>query len=133
MRQRHWKQALGQYLAQAARQPFAPGQHDCALFAAGAVAVMTGQDLAAGWRGRYRTLAGGLRMLRRAGHADHVAFAAAHFAEVPPAFAQPGDLAVVAGADGAALGVVQGENVYVLRPEGLGLVPLSWAHRVFRV
>ena len=63
----NWTAPLIEYLAAAARRPFKPGHHDCALFAAGAVAAMTGTDFAAQWRGRYTTLRGGLRVIRRAG------------------------------------------------------------------
>ncbi len=128
-----WPARLTRYIAAAATAPFAPGRMDCALFAAGAVAAMTGTDPAEAWRGRYRTLAGGRRLMRRAGFADHEAVAAAHFAEVAVLEAKPGDLAVIATAAGPALGVVQGPMVYVRRPECLGLVGLAAARRAFRV
>lgn len=128
-----WHARLVAYLSDASRQPFEYGRHDCATFAAGAVAAMTGTDLAEAMRGRYRTLKGGLRMLRRDGFADHVEFAAANFEEVPVARACPGDIAAVPGPDGQALGIVQGGAIYVLTPGGLGLVPLLGADRVFRV
>lgn len=133
MRHPDWQARLVAYLHASAREPFKPGRHDCALFAAGAVLAMTGQDMAAGWRGRYTTLSGGLRVLRKAGHADHVALAASMFPEVPVAMAQPGDLAAVPTPDGLALGVVQGEAVYVIGPGGLALVSLMTAQRAFRV
>lgn len=129
-----WENRLSLYLGEAARKPFVEGHHDCALFAAGAVLAMTGVDLAADWRGRYNTTRGGLRVLRRAGYADHVALASAHFAERPAILsAVPGDLAAVETTDGQALGVVQGEMIYILRREGLGLVPLTLATRVWEV
>jgi hypothetical protein len=128
-----WRNRLKSYASASAREPFAYGRHDCALFAAGAVEAMTGHDPAADWRGRYTTLLGGLRVIRKSGHDDHIAAAAAWFAEIPPAKAQVGDLAVVAGDDGPALGVVAGPHVWVLRPDGLGTVPLTMAERAFRV
>ena len=127
-----WRSRLLRYASDAARRPFAYGRHDCALFAAGAVAAMTGEDPAAAWRGRYTTFRGGLRVIRKSGHTDHIAAAAAWFAEIPPAFAQVGDLAVVPGDAGPALGVVAGAHVWVLRPDGLGTVPLTDAVRAFR-
>lgn len=133
MRLDDWQARLVAYLHASARKPFQPGTHDCVLFAAGAVLAMTGQDMAAGWRGRYTTLSGGMRVLRKAGHADHVALAASLFAEVPVAMAQPGDLAAVPTPDGLALGIVQGEAIYVLGPGGLALVSLMTAQRAFRV
>lgn len=87
-------------------------------------------DYARGWRSKYRSLKKGRELLQAAGHADHVAFAAAHLEEIHPAFAQTGDLAVI---EGQALGIVSAERVFVLRPDGLGHLSLSKAERAFRV
>lgn len=129
----NWRPRLIAYLAEAAARPFAEGRHDCALFLAGGVAAMTGVDYAAPYRGRYTTTRGGLRILRKAGFADHVALAAHHLAERPVAFAREGDGAVVPTGDGPALGIVQGAGVYVLSPAGLAVVPLTAAARAFEV
>jgi len=144
-----WQARLVTYMADCRARPFAPGRHDCALFAAGAVQAMTGHDPAATWRGRYQTQAGGLRLLRRAGHDDHIVLAATLFAEIPVMVAGPGDLAVIETEDspalgpefdpafgpalGPALGVMQGAAIYVLGPGGLGLMPRNAATRAFRV
>lgn len=133
MRHQHWHVALIQYLATCARTPFAEGSNDCALFAAGAVEAMTGTDYAAPYRGRYTTTKGGLRMLRRAGFADHIALAAANLPEIPVSSAKPGDVAAVATPEGEALGVVQGAGVYVLTPGGMGILPADQITRAFRV
>ncbi len=61
------------YAAEAGAQPFRPGSHDCALFAAGWVKLATGQDFARGWRSTYRSLKRGQQLLEEAGFADHVA------------------------------------------------------------
>jgi hypothetical protein len=129
-----WQAALTGYLASCAARPFEPGQHDCALFAAGAVAAMTGHDPAAPYRGRYTTILGGQRVLRRDGHADAVALAAALFrARSVGEAAAPGDLAVIDGEGGRALGVVQGAFVYAPGALGLVLVALDPAAIVFEV
>ncbi|PKP67337.1 MAG: hypothetical protein CVT86_01940 [Alphaproteobacteria bacterium HGW-Alphaproteobacteria-8] len=128
-----WKPRLTAWLGATARRPFAEGENDCALFFAGAVEAMTGTDIAARWRGRYCTTKAGLRALRRAGFADHVALAATLFDEVPPAYARIGDCAVVPTAEGPALGIVQGELIYVLGPAGLSRLPRARATRAFRV
>lgn len=129
-----WRQRLIAYLSGVVSQPFEPGRHDCALFTAGAVAAMTGRDVAAEWRGRYRTLRGGQRVLRRAGHADHVALAASMLQELDnPFMAQAGDVAAVATPEGAALGIVQGAGIYVMGPRGFGVVPLTSIARAFRI
>ena len=118
------------YASESGTRPFRPGRHDCALFAAGWVKLATGQDLARGWRSRYRSLKRGQQLLEAAGFTDHVAFAASHLPEIAPAFAQVGDLAVL---DDQAFGIVAGEMIYCLRPEGLGLVPRSAMRRAFQV
>lgn len=132
-RQRDWRQRLIAYLDAAARRRFEPGAIDCALFTAGAVEAMTGEDPAAGLRGAYRTLREGYDLLQARGYADQIALAASLFEEVPPAMAWPGDLAVVNTPEGLALGVVQGQGVYVMTHGGLGLEPRTAALRAFRV
>ena len=117
--------------ADAARQrPFRPGQDDCALFAGGWVQQITGRDLACGRRGQYRSLKGGQQLLKAAGFSDHVALAAAHLPSIAPAFAQVGDLGVL---ETDAFGLIAGEMMYCLRPEGLGLVSRSEMRRAFKV
>ncbi|MBN8291020.1 hypothetical protein JI664_03490 [Rhodobacter sp. NTK016B] len=129
-----WQNRLVAYLAAAGRERFVPGQHDCALFASGALAAMTGVDLAAPYRGRYTTERGGIRILRKDGYHDHVALAAAHLrTRADGERARPGDLAVIPTETGPALGVVQGAAVYVLTPDRLALVPLAQAVTVLEV
>lgn len=125
---------LAAWLADGAQRPFEIGRHDCALFAAGAVAAQTGVDYAAPFRGRYTTELGGLRILRRAGYRDHVALAAAHLRQRGPGDRpRPGDLAVIPASGLPALGVVQGAYIYALSPTGLGLAPLAAAAAFFEV
>jgi hypothetical protein len=128
-----WRSRLIQYLAAASRKPFREGQHDCALFLAGAVEAMTGVDYAAPYRGRYTTLRGGMRILRKDGFADHIVLARAHLHEKPISFAAEGDGAYLHAEGSVQLGLVQGAQVYVLRPEGLGLVPLTAATAALEV
>lgn len=130
-----WRPRLAEYMAEIARLAFRPGRHDCALFVAGAVKAMTGQDLGADWRGKYRTLTGGQKALVRAGFADHIALVASLCPEVQPALAQVGDVAVLPSGDGEflALGIIQGPKVYVLEPGGLALVSRLHAKRAFTV
>jgi len=130
-----WRPALLAYMQATAPKPFIWGEHDCALFAAGAVEAMTGEDFAAPYRGRYTTLLGGLRVLRRDGFTDQAALAASLFEEIPPAMAGVGDIAVVPEGEANALGVVQGPRIYVVGPDvtGIGTVDLLRASRAFRI
>lgn len=132
-----WRSALHAYLHEVWRKPLVWGEYDCALFSAGGVEVMTGEDFSAPYRGRYKTLAGGLRLLKKHGFDSHADLAASLFEEIHPSMAQVGDLAAVKVADAGlyALGIVQGSRIYVLRPEtaGIGTVDLLDAERAFRV
>lgn len=129
-----WQLRLMQYIAERARTPVDPAGPVCAEFAAGAVEAMTGQPLGIQWRGKYRTVSAGLKALKAGGYADHIALVADMFDEIPPAFARPGDIAVLPGDDGiAALGIVQGSHIYVQSAGGVGAVLLTDAIRAFRV
>jgi len=133
MRQQDWAQRLAEYVGAVARTPYQPGVHDCALFVAGAVEVMTGVDHARGLRSKYTTVAGGMKQLKKRGYADHVDFVAQHHEEVPPLTAWQGDIAVVPSPEGDAVGVVQGRFIYVVGVKGVGCLELKDAVRAFRV
>jgi hypothetical protein len=128
-----WQKRLTAYIAACARREFAPGQHDCALFAAGAVEAMTGEDLTPPGLREYSDIATGVAKLRAAGFRDHIALVAALLPEGPRTDPRPGDVAVVQDGEDMALGIVQGARVYVVGPAGLGLRPASDIVRVFRV
>lgn len=125
-----WQSRLTDYLLAARRQEIDPGKFDCMLFAAGGVRVMTGTDLAAEFRGRYTTLRGGFRILKKAGFPDHLALIDDR---VGPRLGwmalRTGDVAAVPGDDGTpAIGIVTGDLVHCLAPVGgLGAVPLDAA------
>ena len=124
MRLFNWESRLSSYITRVASEGFALGTHDCALFAAGGVEAVTGTDPAADWRGKYNTMASGLRLVRTAGYEDHVVAAAALHPQIAAGDAMPGDLAVVPTEEHRlALGIVQGSLVYVLSRDRIGLVP----------
>lgn len=122
-----WRARLDAYLAACAWRPYAPGRHDCALFAAGAIEAMTGLDFARAYRGAYVSVEVGEALLGR----DIATHASSILPELPAVLdAVEGDIAVIDGA----LGVVGGAHVLVLRPQGgLGTVPLTRADRVLAV
>ncbi|MFD1914108.1 DUF6950 family protein [Halodurantibacterium flavum] len=130
-----WQARLTAFVMACRTEELVPGRFDCMLFAAGAVMAVTGVDLAAPWRRRYSTFRGGQRILRRAGHADHVALLDAHLPVIHPSRAVPGDLAAVPGTDGLpAIGVIQGAAIFVLGEEGgLALAPLLSARSAWKV
>lgn len=130
-----WERHLIEYVQSVSRNSIETGVFDCALFAAGAVLAITGDDYAIDFRNKYRTYRHGKKMLKQLGFNDHVEYAASVLVELEsPLFAQRGDIVVLEDQDGLdAFGVVQGEYVYVPTVNGLNLVPLEQAKRAFRV
>ena len=129
MKVENWRQNLIDYLTEMSHRELRFGAWDCAIFAGGAAGAQMGIDYVGEWVGTYDDLTTGIEALNRKGYADHVDLVRQTFAEIAPAFAQEGDIAVV----GDALGIVQGSAIYVLRSEGIGLVPLTSASTAFRV
>lgn len=129
-----WEDRLSAYLAAREKAEFRFGKMDCALFAAGAVEAMTGEDPAAQWRGRYRSHAGSVRQIRKAGHKSLVSLVSDIFEEIPPAFARRGDIvADRAGSLGVCIGAAA---LFVGEEDGapglirVGLIDWSTAWRI---
>lgn len=134
IRRADWQESVIAYLNDCRNRVFEPGHYDCALFCAGAIEAMTGVDPAAGLRGIYDTEEAGFAIIRAAGYDDHIAMVARLFEEIAVSMARPGDIAVIpAEGNLPALGLVQGEWVYVPRVRGFGTVPLISATRAFAV
>lgn len=130
-----WQNKLTAYLRECAKQPFRPGSLDCGLFAGGAIKAMTGEDVDIELRGEYRTIDDAMVKLKEMGFKDHISYAASKFKRIKnPIMAQRGDLAVVEDMNGfPALGIVQGEHIYVMELNGVGLRPLTDIKKAFRV
>jgi hypothetical protein len=93
-----WLFRLEATIGGARGREFAWGAHDCCLFPCDVVLAMTGVDLAAGFRGRYRSLRTALRTLESAGGVEGIAEAIARkhgLEEVAPGLARRGDVILV--------------------------------------
>ena len=130
-----WEGRLIAYIRDQSGKPFRPGRLDCGLFFAGAVKAMTGADIAKPFRGKYRTIDAAQAIAQGLGHENHVEYVASLYPELgSPLFAQRGDGAVLEDIAGApALGIVQGEMIYVMGLAGLAMAPLTVAKRAFRI
>ena len=129
LRRVDWPERLAAAVAEARDRPFVWGRHDCVLFAADCVAAMTGVDLAAGVRGRYRTPGGAARHLARdwrVGSAEGLATRLLGPAG-PARHARRGDVVAVPTKLGPALGVCLGARAAFVSREGLAFVPLAAA------
>lgn len=127
-----WQRRLDLYLAEVRGTQFSYGTLDCALFTAGAVLAMTGEDPAASFRG-YRTAAGGQRVLRRRGLWRASDLADRFLPPIPPQSAAAGDVGEIATPDGPALCIVQGPHLYVMMAGGLALLSRDRLCRAWRV
>lgn len=135
MKKPGWENRLIAYIQQVGAKKLRPGRLDCALFFAGAVMVMTGEDYAKGLRGKYKTIEEGINLLQSKGFEDHLAYAESLFEAWPsPLQAQRGDGAIIVEPDGTrALGIVQGHMIYVMTLEGLAIVPLTRATKALKI
>jgi hypothetical protein len=127
-----WLPSLVQHITETAHEPFEWGVNDCGKAAARAVEAMTGVDVMKDI-GSYSDFKGAIKELKKKGYKDHVDMVVQLFEEIPISFARVGDLAVVDTEEGPAIGVVQGEYIYVTTRQGRALVPLLDAQRAFRV
>lgn len=136
MRMEDWRRRLGEYVNDARTTPYAFGRQDCWLFVAGAVAAMTGIDHAKPHRGRYKTARGALGIVKRAGASNMADFAGLFLEEhESPVVAQIGDVMAIPTDDafGFSLGILNGERVLVVSPNGIDTRDRSEATRAFKV
>lgn len=131
---RDWRHRLNDALAKHRKAPFRWGKHDCAILAADCIKAVVGDDLARGYRGKYRSSEAGLALMREAGFEDQVAMLASRYPEIAPAMARAGDVGVIEGPFGAALGVFDGPHIIVFALSGgLGRLPRTDAIKAFRI
>lgn len=128
-----WETRLGDYLAAHRRASFRYGKLDCVLFAAGAIAAMTGEDPAAEIRGRYRSKIGAARKLHAQGHRTLAEMMDARFEPIGTVSAMRGDVVMEQGS----LGVCTGKQALFVGEdggaEGLVSLPLASWERAWRV
>ena len=129
-----WEHSLAEAIEAARERPFRWGRHDCAIWAFDLRRELTGcYDVAALWRGRYRTARGAVRVMRRLGWQSLEAAGRDLMGEPLPSvhFAQRGDL--VLGNTGLGFGVCLGARAAGIAPSGLVLVPLSACALAWRI
>lgn len=138
-----WPARLHDFVDAVKRNAFDWVSLNCAEhWAAGAVLAMTDVDIAASYRGRYKTAKGAAQMMKGKGFDNLADMLAAHLPEITGVDGEPfvggaslGDIAAIPKDDafGFTLGIVNGEMILVLGETGMGMVPLFSATRAFRV
>jgi hypothetical protein len=126
-----WPERLDRVVAAARDRAFAWGSFDCCLFAADAVAAVTGIDPAVSWRETYADACSAVRLLARVGGLEVVAMrVAGHYGwrGTAPVFLGRGDLALVRLDDGRpALAVCLGARFALPAMRGLAVLDRAQA------
>lgn len=130
-----WRADLTAFIEESRNKPLAVwGESDCALWASLAYEVVTGFDPAHGLRGKYKTAAGALKALKKAGFDTPEAIAEARIGpRKPAAMALPGEMVAadlnalgLAGNEptlGLSLGFCNGAVSFFVSDEGLVELP----------
>jgi hypothetical protein len=137
-----WQALLHAFLMEHRSDAFSYGRWDCCLFACGAISVMTGVDLAAGFRGAYSSRSEARRaILAHCGSTSVQAVVEAVTAkngmpETPVLHARRGDVTLIkrSGRD-YSLGLValNGRDIVLASARGLWTIPVSSALRAWHV
>jgi len=135
-----WEGLLDAFVESRKGSRFCWGVNDCCLFACDAVLAMTGEDLARGFRETYATAKQARKALRQLGieTVGQLAECRARdfgLREVPPPFAQRGDVVLLDRDLGESLGIVSLAGTEVLAPgeERLAEVAFHAALRAWRI
>ena len=134
MRRADWQVRLAGAIEAAREIPFSWGSHDCATWAFDLRCELTGsEDIAALWRGRYRTALGAHRVMKRLGWVSLEAAGRDLLGTPLPSVLQAkrGDL--VLGGSELAYGVCMGAKVAFVAPDGLVFISLSDCSLTWRV
>lgn len=125
MKREGWQEDLFHYL-ETYKESFEFGVSDCFLFAAKAVEIQTGIDIAEPYQSQYQTEKGALRVMKKLGLNSFTEVVDQHFKLIPPLMAQRGDLISFdhPGPFQRALAVCVGEYAVGLHPEK-GIYPIQ--------
>ena len=134
MRRSDWQNRLADAIEAAREMPFSWGTHDCATWAFDIRRDLTGgEDIAALWRGRYRTAIGAQRVMKRLGW-DSLEAAGRDLLGTPlPSVLQAGRGDLVLGGINPAFGICVGAKVAFVAPDGLVFISLSDCLLAWRV
>jgi hypothetical protein len=135
-RRSDWEKRLDDYIRSVQRIPHCYGEHDCALYVAGAIEVMTGEDLMADLRGQYRDEETAYTLLTEAHGGTLEGACRDRLGEpVAPLLARRGDVVLGPwGEDGGeVLGLVVSSRISTVTAAGLRLQRLGEARLAWRV
>jgi hypothetical protein len=121
-----WRTNMEANLIGIRKTPFEWGVHDCALFAATHVLAITGEDLSKPFVGQYTTALGAMKALKIAGYDDLLQLCRDKFPEIHISLCRFGDIVIISSESGGyAIGIILGEVIGVLTPNGYGVIRKS--------
>lgn len=140
-RYQNWAERLSDFLFASKDREFIRGEFDCALFACDAFLMQTGEDPGKNFRGKYTTLQGAVRELKKnGGTLRQVAIKKFerefNLQKVDPVFAQRGDMACAKIERETVLAVVDLSGKFLtLSPFFAGpiVVPVEYISIVWRI
>lgn len=132
-----WRSNFNDLIDAIRADPFVWGTNDCLFgLVVPTIRVIYGVELFEKYDGKYKTAKAGLTVMRKAGFATLADGIASEMQEIHPSECVVGDIAAMSRPDDAyqfALGVVNGDRIFVMTPDGLGTVDLLDATRAFKV
>jgi hypothetical protein len=139
-RRENWEDFLSDFICKRKDSAFKYGENDCCLFVADAVENITGVDIAEEFRGKYTSKVEAYRLLiKYSGGAVEETFKELSknygFHEISTKYAGRGDIALVRGEMGDAVGIVDmtGERVAIPARKGLIYFPMEEIIKSWRV
>lgn len=131
-----WRARLSKYVREVRSNPYELGSQDCWLFIAGAINAMVGVDIGENYRGKYTTPQGAIKVMRKAKASNLASLAQKHLTlRDSVIYAQIGDVMGIPTDDefGFALGILNGERILVVTPNGIDSRDRSEATIAFEV
>lgn len=127
-----WIERLNLWLMATEHTPFVWGRHDCCLFAADGVEVLTGWDAMADLRGKYDSERGAYRLIAAAGGLDRLVTERMGPA-IATTLAQRGDVVMVHQGDRELLALCLGPMWAAAGTDGRVLGPMTAAAAAWSV
>ncbi len=119
----NWEERLAEAFSSCENAPFSYGAHDCCLFTADMIKVITGKDIAEGLRG-YDTLRKARYRIKKRGGFEAMLdgiFSGLGCPEINPRQATAGDAIYVKSEIEEALGIVDLNGLYFLIADDVGM------------
>lgn len=130
-----WPERLSAHIHACLKRPFVWGSHDCCLFAMDCIMAITGEDLAAPYRG-YASQSQAMRLLKKHGGVSGIAEAVARTYAIPeiiPMMMGRGDVCLFDVGHGDTLGICTGTVICAPGLEGIVGTPTLQALRAWRI